>query len=143
MKIWSYREWEYIRDPDGFLNERGDGYARVLKSRIKKKYEAMKVAIESVDVFMVLLTPDAREAHKLEVQRINFKYTYQEAFEKLKEKDNALCQELHKPVDEMSFVDEATDVEGYNRELRKIQAKVIAIIFGEDELNKFDRLELS
>jgi hypothetical protein len=142
MKIWSYREWEYISDPDGFLNERGDGYARVLKSRIKKKYEAMKGAIESVDVFMVLLTPDAREAHKLECQRVNFKYTYLEAFEKLKEKDNALCQELHKSVDEMSFA-EMGEVERYNREITKVQAKVIAIIFGEDELNKFDRLELS
>lgn len=142
MKIWSYREWEYMTGPEKFKEKYSDGYARVLKSRIKKKYEAMKGAIESVDVFMVLLTPDAREAHKLQVQRINFKYTYQMAFERLKKKDNDLCQKLHKKVDEMSFVDEA-HVEEYNRELRKVQAKVIAIIFGEDELNKFDRLELS
>lgn len=129
-----------MKDPDKFKEDCSEGYARVLKSRIKKKYNDMKDAIEAVDAFMVLLTPYDRELHKLKCQEIDFKYTYQDAFHKLMEKDEARCIELHRHIDEFSFTD--TPIEEYNHELRKVQSKVIEIIFGKDELKKYDRLEL-
>lgn len=129
-----------MKDPEKFKEDCSEGYARVLKSRIKKKYDDMKDAIEAVDAFMVLLTPDDRALHKLRCQEIDFKYTYQEAFQKLMKKDEASCIELHLHVDAISFTD--TPIEEYNLELMKVQAKVIEIIFGKDVLKKYDKLNL-